>query len=297
VIASLPEAALQPAPWCSGPFESGRGTRGGPAQIDPDSPLACPPPQSYLCLHSPCRSRPALPLCSLALTGSRSLVLEWVERVCDRRSRSRKGFEPAQVAELRAIAPVLARAAACNELHRPDRVAKAGVATEPYPPGAYRSSVRHLPAGTLGPLDQALRQCLKLSGASEIRRCASVRFAVVRLKPALGWASPRPCIGRARGGAWSVGSRFRLSGAGWTWRRETAADSLAPSERDGPGLLSGSVALAQAERAPDRTLPASGSAQGAANRAGLPPDPSRGPDPRPMLWIGGRVAAGLVSPA
>ncbi|APD47916.1 PilN domain-containing protein [Synechococcus sp. CS-602] len=44
-----------------------------------------------------------------------------------------------------------------------------------------------------------------------------------------------------------------------------------------------------------RTLPAVDLLRERRIELGLPPDPSRGPDPRRLLWIGAAVAAGLVS--
>ena len=239
VIASLPRAAcsLRVVQW---PFEEWpEEPEEALRQIDPDLRLACPLAQSYLCLTPLGGADPALPLCSLLVTAPRALVLEWVE-VFAIAALDLERLEPAQVAELRAVAPLLAEAPA-NELTALIECQAGGAELTLIRQGIPEFS-RHLPADPRA-LDQALRQCLNFWRQRD-PQMRSVRLLLFGSSRRL--AGVAEALGREE--TWSLEILDPLQ-RGWLDLEENAADSLGPSERDGPGLLRLS-GLAQAERAP-----------------------------------------------
>ncbi|WP_259701778.1 MULTISPECIES: type IV pilus biogenesis protein PilM [Synechococcales] len=109
VVASLPRSAagirVVQWPFDAWPEEPEQALR----QIDPDLAMGYPLNQAYLSLTPLIGFDPQLPLTSLLVTAPRSLVLAWIE-VFSIAELHLERLEPAQVADLRAIEPLVADA-------------------------------------------------------------------------------------------------------------------------------------------------------------------------------------------
>jgi len=227
VVASLPRAAsavrVVQWPFEEWPEEPDQALR----QIDPDLSLPYPLSQAYLSLTPQDRQDPLLPLCSLLVTAPRHLVMAWIE-VFAIAELALERLEPAQVADLRAIEPLLVEASAGTLIGLLEWRAD----------GAELTLVRHgipefnrrLPA-VAGDLAAALRPCIDFWRRRD-PQAGRVRLLV------FGSGGGRGSVAEALAGDpdWSVEIVDPLE-RGWLPLEQNPDDPLAPADPDGPSLL------------------------------------------------------------
>ena len=227
VVAALPRAAaaLRTVQWPfdDWPEEPDQALR----QIDPDLSLPYPLSQAYLSLTPQERTDPLAPPCSLLVTAPRPLVMAWIE-VFAIAELALERLEPAQVADLRAVEPLLAEAPA---------EALIGL-LEWRPDGAELTLVRHgipefnrrLPAAAAD-LAAALRSCIQFwrqrdpqAGAVKLLLFGS-GHGLAAVAEAL---APEP--------DWELDIVDPLQ-RGWLPLEQGPDDPLDPADLDGPSLL------------------------------------------------------------